>query len=161
MTAKIPLLREAALALTSRVYVVSGNSMAPTIRAGDYLLVSVRAYRANTPNRGDLVIVRDPRDSGLRYLKRVIGLPGETVRLGDGMLCIDGVHLSEPYLGGLPASPGLDSTGWGLGNTEFFVLGDNRSHSTDSREFGPVDSTAILGKAWVRYWPLSRWAVFQ
>ena len=131
--------------------------MAPSFQPGDLLIVSRRAYRERPPTRGDLVIVRDAEADGQRYLKRIVGLPSEEVRLEEGMLFIDGAPLVEPYLGGLPASPGLAAGEWQLGAQDYFVMGDSRAHSTDSREFGPVSLQQIFGKAWVRCWPLRRW----
>ena len=154
---RTPLGHHIASILTGRLYTVRGNSMTPLFEPGDLLLVGRTAYRREAPARGDAVIVRDPRDPGRRYLKRVVGLPGEEVRLSEGMLFIDGVHLDEPYLGGLPASPGLDERAWRLAENRYFVMGDNRAHSTDSREFGPVGPEHIGGKAWFRWWPPGRW----
>ena len=134
--------------------------MTPSFEDGDYLLVSRAAYRSTTPSRGDPVILRDPRDAGegsRENLKRVVGLPGEEVRLDEGMLYIDGEHLVEPYLAGLPASPGLVGGAWRLVDDEYFVMGDNRVHSTDSRLFGPVGRWLIAGKARFHIWPLERW----
>ena len=101
--------------------------------------------------------MRDSQNPKRRYLKRIVGLPGEEVRLSEGMLLIDGERLAEPYLGGLPASPGLGDQQWKLRDGEYFVLGDNRAHSTDSREFGPVGLGLIVAKAWFRCWPPTRW----
>jgi len=90
------------------------------------------------------------------YLKRIIGLPGERVALSDGLFYIDDQQTSEPYLGGLPSSLGLSTTNWLLGEGEYVVLGDSRSHSTDSRNFGPIRADQIVGKAWLRVWPLDK-----
>ena len=121
------------------------------------MLVDAGAYKVASPRRGDLVIARDPRSPGPRYLKRIVGLPGEEVCMSEGTLTIDGSALPEPYLDGLPAALGLESKTWGLRDGEYFIMGDNRAHSTDSREFGPVQSRHILGKATRRVWPPSRW----
>ena len=143
----------------SHLYRVTGGSMHPSIRAGDWLLVRPKTYRIAAPTRGDLVIVRDPRKTTEKYLKRVVGLPGEEVSTRDGELLIDGGRLSEPYLDGLPSSVGLETKSWGLGQGRYFVVGDNRAHSTDSREFGAVDVGLMVGKATFRLWPPSRWGV--
>ncbi len=87
-----------------------------------------------------------------------MGLPGEEVSTRDGELLIDGGRLSEPYLDGLPSSMGLERQSWRLGQGQYFVVGDNRTHSTDSREFGAVDVGLIVGKASRRVWPPSRWS---
>ena len=138
------------------LYSVRGTSMAPSFQSGDRLLIGRRVYRRASPGRGEVVVVRDPRDPSEHYLKRVVGLPGEEVRLAEGMLFIDGEQLAEPYLGGLPASPGLGEAAWTLGEDRYFVMGDNRAHSTDSREFGPIAPRDVVGKVRFRLWPLSR-----
>ena len=144
-------------ALAGRLYGVTGDSMAPAFRPGDHLLVGSVPRRPRMISRGAPVIVEDPRVPARRYLKRIVGLPGEEVRLRDGMLFIDGAHLAEPYLGGLPATPGLVEMSWKLGDDECFVMGDNRAHSTDSREFGPVPIYLIVGRVRLRWWPPGRW----
>lgn len=125
--------------------------MEPSYRTGDLLLV--RSLGRGPISRGDVVVLRDPRDPDAHDLKRVVGLPGDTVCLADGSLYIDGVHLPEPYLGGLPASVGLERREWSLAADWLFVLSDNRAHGTDSRRFGPVQRAEIVGKAWCRVWP--------
>lgn len=125
--------------------------MEPSYRTGDLLLV--RSLGRGPISRGDVVVVRDPREPDAHDLKRVVGLPGESVRLSDGLLYIDSAHLPEPYLGGLPASLGLERREWSLSGDRFFVLSDNRVHGTDSRRFGPVQRAEIVGKVWFRAWP--------
>ena len=137
------------------IYIVRGDSMKPTLEAGDRLLV--RRGLPRLVRRYDLVVLRDPRGGDKRYLKRVVGLPGEEVSTRDGELLIDGGRLSEPYLDGLPSSVGLETKSWRLGRGQYFVAGDNRAHSGDSREFGAVDLGLIVGKAAGRAWPPSRW----
>ena len=139
------------------VYSVRGNSMTPSLHASDRLLVSFRPFATYSPRRGDLVVVRDPRAVERLYIKRVVGLPGEEVKLWQGLLLVDGERLSEPYLEGLPASPGMTESRWNLDQGRYFVMGDNRSRSTGSREFGPVGLGQIEGRAWFRFWPLGRW----
>ncbi|MCH7745478.1 MAG: signal peptidase I [Chloroflexi bacterium] len=154
---RISIARLATQIIRSQLYTVKGDSMSPSFEHGERILVSRAAYDSATPVRGDVVIACAPRTSSLRYLKRIVGLPLEEVRLFDGTLYIDGAHLPEPYLGGLPAYVGLDDRTWKLGERDYFVLGDNRAHSTDSRDFGSIDANLILGKAWFRIWPLQRW----
>ena len=108
-------------------------------------------------DRGALVVVCDPRRREERYLKRVVGLPGESISLRDGLLIVDDAHFPEPYLRGLPPSLGLEEGHWELGPGEYFVMGDNRAHSTDSRNFGAVHQRLIVGRAWLRVWPIGRW----
>ena len=149
------LLQTLAALLTSRHYVVRGDSMAAAFGSGHLLLV--RRVPPSGLCRGDLVIIRDPRDPKSRYLKRIVGLPGERIQFFEGLLRVDGEHLVEPYIGGLPASLGVEENMWSLAEGEYFVLGDNRGRSTDSRAFGPVDAGLIVGQVWFRYWPLDKW----
>ncbi len=137
-------------------YVVHGHSMSPTFSPGDRLLVSPTTARATYITRGDLLIFRDGPVDERRYLKRIIGLPGEGVRQCDGALLINGRPLAEDYLGGLPAVIGLDDITWNLGAGECFMLGDNRAHSDDSRQFGPVGLYRIEGVVRGRYWPIQK-----
>ena len=139
------------------LYAVRGRSMAPSLLPGDRLVALGGARRLRGLSRGDVVVARVPGSAGKRYLKRVVGLPGEEVRTCEGWVWIDGEHLDEPYLAGLPASVGLDDRAWRLAGDEYFVMGDNRAHSTDSRELGPVAADAIVSVAWLRWWPPGRW----
>ena len=133
------------------LYVIQGPSMEPCYRSGDVLLV--RRLGGAPIARGDVVVLRDPREPEAHDLKRVVALPGETVRLADGSLYVDGAHMPEPYLGGLPAALGLERREWSLPGDRFFVLSDNRARGTDSRHFGPVPRAAIIGRVWCRVWP--------
>ncbi len=128
--------------------------MRPTFTPGQHLLVaSVR----HALSRGDVVVIYESDRGGKRYLKRIVGLPGEEVRLLDGLLYIDGARQDEPYLKGLPSTVGLGERGWKLGHAEFFVMGDDRPRSTDSRAYGPIHAASIAGVVWFRYWPVSKW----
>ena len=141
------------------LYRVTGRSMEPSFSQGDYLLVSRTAYHGASPVRGDAIILADPVGRDRHLLKRVIGLPHEEVCISDGTLLIDGDPLQEQYLAGLPASVGMGERIWRLADGEFFVMGDNRPRSTDSREFGPVGLDRMLGKATLRFWPPGRWGL--
>ncbi len=142
-------------------YVVRGHSMTPTFSEGDRLLVSRFHGRSYTFVRGELVVTRDGPDGERRHLKRLIGLPREIVRQSEGVLLINDQPLDEDYLGGLPAVIGLDDHTWNLESSEFFLLGDNRAHSTDSRQLGPVGLDDIEGKVRFRYWPLHKLRLFS
>ena len=131
--------------------------MRPSFEPGELLLVSLAAYRGSARRRGDVVVLRDPGDSARRVMKRVVGLPGESIRIEDGVLFVDGEALKEPYLAGLPPSLGLEEKAWDLQACQYVVLGDNRARSTDSRSFGTVGEASILGRAWYRLWPLRAW----
>ena len=135
------------------LYRVQGDSMSPALQSGDYLLVREYTGSKRPFSRGDIVVVAQ---SGNRHLKRVIALPGERVIFSDGMLFIDGERLAEPYLNGLPAYLGLDESDYMLDGEEYFIMGDNRAHSTDSRHNGPIHRSQIKGRVLVRIWRLFR-----
>ena len=140
----------------ARRFIVRGESMGPAFRDGDGLLVDQRAYRRRDPVRGEAVVLRLPED-GQAYLKRIVGLPGEWVRLeGDGVR-VDGEPVSEPYLSDQSIPQQFTGQEWHLGPDECAVLGDNRSDSFDSRRFGPVGLEQLEGRVFFRYWPPSRW----
>ena len=138
------------------VFIVKGNSMSPTLRDGDIL--TVRSIKLNDLpiQRGDLVIVENPKSPGDNYVKRVVGLPKEQITINNGLLFINESQHEEIYLCGLPSSLGTEEKSWSLMEKEFFVMGDNRTHSTDSRELGPVPSKLLFGRVSHRYWPLNK-----
>ena len=154
--ATVPLMRHVLGLLTGRFYVVRGDSMRPGFEPGEYLMISRLAYVRSILERGDVVVVRDPRHISRSFIKRVVGIPGEVVRIMDGVVFVDGREVEEPYLGGLPASLGLGERTWVVGEKEIFLMGDNRSRSTDSRSFGPVGLRLVVGKVWFRWWPPGR-----
>lgn len=110
--------------------------------------------------RGDVVVVKIPGQPERHFVKRVVALPGECLALQDGLLTIDEHHLPEPYLNGLPAYLGTGNHSWQIGEDEYFLMGDNRAHSTDSRVYGPVAQEAIVGRVSRRIWPPARWGAF-
>ncbi len=130
--------------------------MAPTFSEGDRLLVSPIVGRSYSFARGDVVVIRDRSDGDRRHLKRLIGFPRERIRQSDGVLLLNALPLDEDYLGGLPAVIGLDDITWNLGDDEWFLLGDNRARSTDSRQLGPVKLDDIVGTVRFRFWPLHK-----
>ena len=138
------------------LYVVRGHSMTPTFSPGDRLLVSPIQGRSFSFRRGDVVVVRDGSDDKRRNLKRLIGFPREKIRQSEGVLILNDRPLAEDYLGGFPAVIGLDDHTWHLSDDEFFLLGDNRAHSTDSRHLGPSRLDDIEGKVRFRFWPLHK-----
>ncbi|MBI4236245.1 MAG: signal peptidase I [Chloroflexi bacterium] len=141
--------------LSSRRVRVRGSSMEPTLQDGDLVLVSRAAYVRQAPQRGEIVLVRWPAD-GPEYLKRIVGLPGEEVRVERGRVLIDGVPLVEPSLAPLGSDAAVRDGLWILGEDAYFLLGDNRADSLDSRAWGPVSRRWIRGRAWYRYGPRAR-----
>jgi len=139
---------------------VRGSSMYPNFQDGEYILTDKISYRLKEPQRGDVIIFRAPRNQEYDYIKRIIGLPGDTVKIENNQMYINNQHLTEAYLpsffsthSGAFLHPGV---GVVIPEDEFFVLGDNRSHSSDSREWGFVPRENIVGKALLRYWPTDR-----
>ncbi len=142
---------------------VEGSSMQPTFYNDERLVISRINYLINKPERGDVVVFNtlDPRKPQDMLIKRIIGLPGETVEIRDGAVYINGDLLDEPYIAE-PCRPTLCSDRrWELGDDEYFVMGDNRNHSNDSRAFGAVSYDHIVGMVIFRYWPLNRIGVIH
>jgi signal peptidase I len=151
----IALLIHLFLAQATRVY---GSSMQPNLHTNERLVVEKLSYRFHSPQRGDIVILRDPDGGPDLLIKRVVGLPGERVMVADGQVFVDGVALDEPYLNQVTSGNGRS---WSVPPLHVFVMGDNRGASRDSRIFGSIPMESILGRAVVRYWPLSELAVIH
>ncbi|HEY1456729.1 MAG TPA: signal peptidase I [Candidatus Dormibacteraeota bacterium] len=135
---------------------VEGLSMFATLDDQDYLIANKIDYRLHAPQRGDIIILRPPTDNSKDFIKRVIALPGERLLIRDGIVYINGRKLDEPYL----PEAWTTLNNWGGDNgtvipaNDYFVMGDNRNKSQDSRSFGPISRDRIDGKAWFRIWPL-------
>lgn len=142
---------------------VSGESMAPNLHSGDNLIVDKLSYRFTDPERYDIIVFPYQYEEGVYYIKRIIGLPGETVLIEDGEVYIDGELLGETYGAEVMDSSGIAGEEIVLGEDEYFVLGDNRNNSKDSRDpsVGILDGDDIVGKAFVRIWPLSEIGVIK
>ncbi len=136
--------------LTARIR-VEGISMEPSLHEGQFVVVNRIAYRWSEAERGDIIVFRFPLNPSRRFIKRVIGLPGNTVTIRGGNVYIDGEVLDEPYLAATPRYDGE----WVIGPDELFVLGDNRNNSSDSQNWGPLPIEEIIGKAVLVYWPPS------
>ena len=132
-------------------FFVRGASMEPSLQDGDYLVIDEISYRFGEPKRGDIVVFRAPTGNAQFLIKRVIGLPGETVAIREGKVTINEQELIEDYL--TESTPG-DVTRV-LGIEELFVLGDNRDSSFDSRQWGVLSYDKVVGKAWLRAWPVA------
>lgn len=129
---------------------VDNISMQPTLQPGNFILVNKLAYRLDKPDYGDVVIFHFPLNPQEDYIKRIIGLPGDTVRVDDGMVFVNGQPLRESYISDEP----LYSNEWQVPERHIFVLGDNRNQSSDSHSWGFVPMENVIGKALVVYWPL-------
>ncbi|HUX77749.1 MAG TPA: signal peptidase I [Anaerolineae bacterium] len=134
---------------------VRGSSMEPTLHDGQYLVIGKLVYWIHPPERGDVIVFEPPNNPSDDYIKRIVGLPGEQLEIRDRGIWIDGILLEEPYI----ASPGSYAGAWGLGEGEYFVLGDNRSNSSDSHSWGVLPRENIIGKAWLCYWPPEQWSL--
>ena len=138
---------------------VEGLSMFATLDNDDYLIANKIDYRLHPPERGDIVILRPPTNNSTDFIKRIIALPGERLLIRDGYVYINGHRLHEPYLPDQwtqQTNSGIWSEGEGavIPPNQYFVMGDNRNRSQDSRSFGPITRDRIDGKAWFRIWPL-------
>jgi len=136
---------------------VDGFSMKPTLQDGEYILVSKLAYKLGQPQRGDIVVFIFPVNPAEDLIKRVIGLPGDTISVQDGVLSINGVTMDEPYINAPPAYNGT----WKVSPEELFVLGDNRNDSRDSHQWGLLPIGKVIGKAVLIYWPPKEWEVIK
>ncbi len=136
-------------ALSARVR-VENISMKPTLQPGEFLLVNRVAYKIGEPEIGDIIVFHAPGSSDLDYIKRVIGLPGDTVRISDGVVYVNDQPLYEPYI----ADPPRYNGEWDVPSENLFVLGDNRNNSSDSHMWGFVPYEDIVGRALLIYWPL-------
>lgn len=137
---------------------VSGNSMIPTLHNGDYILTDKLSYRFGTPKRGDIIVLKNPRNESQDFIKRIIALPNESIKVEKDSVYINNLLLSETYL------PKATDTRAGaflpegmtvkVSPRQYYVFGDNRPSSSDSREWGGITREEIVGRAFFRYWPL-------
>lgn len=135
-------------------YRVDGPSMQPTLHNHEYILVDKASYAFGKPHRGDVIVFEFPRDTSQDFVKRIIGVPGDTVQVAaNGQVTVDSTAINEPYVNDL-TNPYVPNT-WVLRSGEYFVLGDNRGDSSDSRDWGPVPVKDIIGKAALVYWPFN------
>lgn len=149
---------------------VNGVSMDPTLHAGERVLVNKVAYRFSTPQRGDVVIAREPEQQ-VAVVKRLVGLPGDELTIEEGQLFINGQLFSEPYVPpadfvpapvyAVPTAADIAQGDgrWLIPEGHYFLLGDDRNFSTDSRAFGPISADAIRGKVQLLVWPPKRWDI--
>lgn len=135
---------------------VSGHSMEPNFHDGDYILTNKIMYKLTDPKRGDIVILKSPTNKDIDYIKRIIGLPGETLMLHEQHYYINGKILNEPYQYNKPVYGGSflhENEEVTIPAGMYFVSGDNRPGSSDSREFGLIAREDLIGQAFLRYWP--------
>ncbi len=152
-------------------YQVRQQSMEHTLEPNEYVLVDKLTPRFDTYKRGDVIVFEPPEGwavGGDRtpFIKRIIGVAGDTLELRDGHVYVNGVELQEPYLyaeDGVPqpTDPTSGQSRWTIPDGDVFVMGDHREASADSRTFGPVPVTSVIGRAWLRYWPLSKLGILK
>jgi signal peptidase I len=152
-------------------YKVQQQSMEHTLEPDQYVLVDKLTPRFDAYSRGDIVVFNPPSDwaqeDGTPFIKRVIGLPGDTVVIRDGDVFINGTKIDEPYLyATAPGDPPQPTTTgsenrWVIPAGELFLMGDHRQNSADSRTFGPVEESSVIGRAWLRYWPINVFGILQ
>lgn len=141
-------------------FFVKGASMEPNFYDHEYLVIDEISYRFKEPQRGEIVVFRYPKDPRQYFIKRIVGLPNEALEIKENSIYINGVKIDES--GYLPE----ETTTFGnlfvkLGSDQYFLMGDNRNFSLDSRSFGPVPRQFIVGRAWFRGWPFDKFTVFQ
>ncbi len=139
-------------------YRIDGISMEPNFHNGQFLIINKLAYKLGEPQRGDVIVFHYPRDPSRDFIKRVIGVPGQTVEVRSGQVIIDGKPIDEPYgpaAGSYDAAPTLVPPG------QLFVLGDNRNNSSDSHSWGLLPLDKVIGRAVMSYWPPSLWQIIS
>jgi signal peptidase I len=157
-TVALTILIFAVIHFVIQTYRVEGPSMQPGLRPDEYVLVNKAVYLFHAPERGDVIVFHYPLDTTRDFIKRVIGLPGDTITVDQTHIWINGVKLKEPYIS-LSANPKGQT--WKIPQNVYFVMGDNRPVSDDSRDWGCVPKDYIVGKAVAVYWPLSNWQVIN
>lgn len=136
---------------------IKGASMEPNFPNGEYLLTDKVKYRFNEPERGDVIVFKAPTGDGEEYIKRIIGLPGDTVLVKNAKVYVNGKELKETYIPQINPTYGgtflQENESFTVPQGNFFVLGDNRPHSSDSRSWGTITKDKVTGRAWLVYWP--------
>lgn len=138
------------LRVTIQSFVVVGSSMEPNLEDGQRLLVNKVVYDLRQPQRGEVIVFQPPTGRSVDFIKRIIGLPGDTVEIKDGAVYINDSAIDEPYI---KAAPSYTMAKEKIPDGEYFVLGDNRNNSNDSHSWGPLPEQNIIGKAWLSIWP--------
>ncbi len=142
-------------------FIVNGASMEPSFFDGDYLLVDELSYHFEKPERGDVVVFKSPQDPSIYFIKRIIGLPGESVEVDNNVVRINGQILDEKYLTNGISNEWSGHVSFKLTDSQYFTMGDNRINSFDSRYWGPLDKQAIIGLVRLRLWPPSEIKFFE
>jgi signal peptidase I len=134
---------------------IEGYSMLPTLEEGEYVIIDKLSYYLNDPDRGDVIVLHFPNDRSRDFIKRVVGVPGDHIEIGDGTVTVNGIVLDEPYINDAPSYSGS----WDVPEGNYFVLGDNRNNSSDSHNWSFLPREDIVGKAWIIYWGPENWGL--
>lgn len=144
---------------------VSGKSMIPNFQDGDYIITNKLALKIGQPQRTEVVILENPRNQDQVFIKRIIGMPGERIKIANGQVYINGELLEEPYLPAGLRTPGESFLSEGeeitIPDNHYFVIGDNRTGSSDSREWGTAPRELFIGTALLRYWPVQKFSLIR
>lgn len=141
-------------------YRIENHSMEPNFYEGQFVLVNKLAYKLGQPERGDVLVFHNPGNTSEDYIKRIIGLPGDTVLVQNGVVYVNGEPLVEDFPHNpIPAGDYMPPVT--IGDNQLFVMGDNRPNSSDSRVFGPISQDLVVGQAWLRIWPLNKFGIVQ
>lgn len=151
--------------LVAQPHKVSGRSMVPTFQDGDYIFTDKLTYRFREPMHGEVVVLKNPRDESEDFIKRIIALPGDSIKVENSRIFVNGQPANESYLpSDTPTRAGSflnEGALINVANNQYFVIGDNRDHSSDSREWGPITKEEIIGKVFFRYWPIQTFGIFK
>lgn len=136
---------------------VSGSSMVPTLESGDFIITEKLSFRFGNPKAGEIIVLKNPRDESQDFIKRIIAVPGDTIKISSNTVYLNGQPLKEDYL---PPDTQIRSGAFltegslvQVANNQYFVFGDNRNHSSDSRDWGPITKEEIVGRTFFRYFP--------
>ena len=147
--------------LTTARFIVDGASMHPNFDTGEFLIVSRMNYFFDQPDYGDILVFHFPGNPENDYVKRVVGLPGDTVQISDTNVYVNNILIDEPYIKERCIPSRCPNNEWTLSAKTYFVMGDNRNNSQDSRTFGPIAKDLIVGEAIARYWPPQQWGIIH
>jgi signal peptidase I len=136
---------------------VDGHSMEPSLQSGEFVIVNKLAYKLGSPDIGDVIVFHYPRDPDQEYIKRVIGVPNDSIEISNGSVYVNEELIDEPYI----AAPPNYQSETIVPEDSLFVLGDNRNNSSDSHNWGPVPMEFVIGKALVVYWPPEKWGLIH
>ncbi len=142
--------------LIAQPHKVSGSSMFPNFKNGDYIITDKVSYRIGDPKRGDIVVFKNPRDETQDFIKRILAVPGDRIKVQSGKIHLNGTELTEPYLNNIVTNPGAflrEGSEFTVEPGHYMTIGDNRPASSDSREWGQITREEIIGRVFFRYWP--------